>query len=58
MIRRVGERRRTGKPDENSADSSLARIRERLRDGYYDSPSIIHEVARRILGSGDLRPAC
>lgn len=54
MIPRVGERRRTPKPDESSATSRLARIRERLRGGYYNSPAIIHEVARRILLSGDL----
>ena len=54
MIRRVGGRRRTRKPDPNSDVSRLARIRERVRAGYYDSPSIIHEVARRILMSGDL----
>jgi hypothetical protein len=32
----------------------LARIRERLRAGDYDSPAIIDEVARRIVISGDL----
>jgi hypothetical protein len=54
MIPIAGERRRTPKPDETSATNRLAGIRERLRGGYYDSPSIIHEVARRILLSGDL----
>ena len=54
MIPRVGDRGRTAKPDENNATSRLARIRERLRCGYYDSPAIVHEVARRILLSGDL----
>ena len=54
MIPSLGGRRRTPEPEETSATSRLARIRERLQDGYYDSPSIIHEVARRILRSGDL----
>jgi hypothetical protein len=54
MIPRVVGRRRTTRPHQNSDDSRLTRVRERLRAGYYDSPSIIHEVARRILLSGDL----
>ena len=54
MIPIAGERCRTPKPDESGPTSRLSRIREQLGSGYYDSPAIIHETARRILRSGDL----
>lgn len=32
----------------------IAQLRQRIRDGVYDSPDIADAVAQRILGSGDL----
>jgi anti-sigma28 factor (negative regulator of flagellin synthesis) len=32
----------------------IAELRQRIREGVYDSPAMAQEVARRVLDSGDL----
>ncbi|HEX6037815.1 flagellar biosynthesis anti-sigma factor FlgM [Longimicrobium sp.] len=32
----------------------IAELRQRIRDGVYDTPDMAEEVARRVLDSGDL----
>ena len=32
----------------------IAELRQRIREGVYDSPAVAEEVARRVLESGDL----
>jgi hypothetical protein len=36
-----------------SADR-VARIRQRVRDGFYASPNVMHQLAARLLDSGEL----
>ena len=32
----------------------VARLRERVRDGFYASPSVMHQLAARLLDRGEL----
>ena len=32
----------------------MARIRQRVRDGFYASPNVMHQLAARLLDSGEL----
>lgn len=32
----------------------LARIRQRVRDGFYASPNVMHQLAARLLDCGEL----
>ena len=51
VIRRVG----SGRTEEDGMSPMReAQIRQRLIDGSYNSASVVDEVARRILRSGDL----
>jgi hypothetical protein len=46
------------RPDPASPLTSdqIARIRERIESGAYDSLDVMHAVARRIIAAGDLGP--
>lgn len=43
-----------GNPDAGLTPERTAQIRQRVLDGAYNSLAVVDEVARRILGSGDL----
>jgi len=32
----------------------VARIRQRVRDGFYTSPNVMHQLAARLLDGGEL----
>ncbi len=38
------------------SEGRLSQIRDRMRDGTYDTPDVAEEVARQIINSGDLEP--
>jgi hypothetical protein len=42
--------------DETSSPERLVLIRSGIALGYYDDPAVAHEVARRMIASGDLDP--
>ena len=41
-------------PGQREDDARMEAVRERLREGGYDEPRVLAEVARRLLESGDL----
>ena len=40
--------------EQSLSPERLAQIESRIASRYYDDPSVAHEVARRLLASGDL----
>ena len=40
--------------EQSLSPERLEQIGSRISSGYYDDPSVAHEVARRMLASGDL----
>lgn len=45
---------RAVKVEEGLSAERLAEIESRIADGFYDSPEVVNEVARRLVDSGDL----